>query len=306
MNMTLFQRGTMALVFFSTAANAAFANEPSAFAGARFQQVIGSGGVPLNVVSKGDPSKPAVLFVHGFRQSYLSWSAQFASSLSERCYLVAFDLRGHGNSGQPWLAEAYDNSLPWAEDVAQVMVATKLQRPLVVAWSFGGNVMADYLHHYPASTFSRLVLTGTAAGTLAAPAPPKDAPPPPSTSADLEVNLQSLERSMNLLFPQLAPDSPLRRKFAAAAMRVSPAVDRAVMRRPRKAEPLPLSEITFINGAKDPLVGPAITAKLRDFFPKATFIEFAESGHAPFLDNPERFNHIIDELQCATSAAKPQ
>lgn len=283
--------------FSMTTAQAA-AGEPSAFAGAKFQQVAGHGGVPLNVVTKGDPAKPAVLFIHGYRQSYLSWMAQFGSNLSERCYLVAFDLRGHGNSGQPWQSEAYDNSRPWADDVARVMEATGLKQPLVVAWSFGGNVVMDYLRHYPAESVGKFLLTGTAAGTLAAPAPPKDAPPPPSTSLDLEANLAGLSRSMNLLFPNLAPDSEWRSKFAAAAMRVGPNVDRAVMRRPRTADAVPLAEVTFVMGKKDPIVGPAVTAKLKDFFPKARIVEFEESGHAPFLDNAERFNALIDELQC--------
>lgn len=266
----------------------------SAFAGARFSQVAGAGGVPLNVVSKGDPARPAVLFVHGFRQSYLSWTAQFGSSLAERCHLVAFDLRGHGNSGQPWQPEAYDTGKPWADDVARIIEAMGLRQPLIVGWSFGGNVVMDFLHEYPQSPLSGVLLTGTVAGTQAAPAAPPGAAKPPSASPDLEVNMASLEKSLNLLFPNLR-DPGLRAKFAAAAMRVSPWVDRAIIGRPRSDQIVSRSDITFVSGGKDPIVRPAFVDKLRDYFPKAQFITFPDAGHAPFLDDAQGFNKIIDK-----------
>lgn len=272
--------------------------ETSPFVGARFSQITGSGGVPLNVVSKGDPKRPPVLFIHGFRQSYLSWSTQFGSGLAERCHLVAFDLRGHGNSGGPWQAEAYDNGKPWAEDVARVIDAMGLKKPLIVGWSFGGNVVMDFVRQYPEQPWSGLLLTGTVAGTQAAPSPPSGAPQPPSASPDLEVNMAALEKSMDMLFPMLPRGSSLRAKFAAAAMRVSPWVDRAIIGRARSAEVIPLQGVTFVNGGKDPIVRPAFVEKLKDFFPNAQFVDFPESGHAPFLEDPDRFNALIDKLQC--------
>ncbi|RZL30793.1 MAG: alpha/beta fold hydrolase, partial [Rubrivivax sp.] len=96
---------------------------PAPFDGARFSEVAGFDGVPLNVVQKGEAGRPAVLFLHGYKQSYLSWSAQFGADLAKGCHLVAYDLRGHGNSGQPWQPGAYDNRRPWADDMAAVIKA---------------------------------------------------------------------------------------------------------------------------------------------------------------------------------------
>jgi pimeloyl-ACP methyl ester carboxylesterase len=275
---------------------------PTAFAGARFLQASGSGGVPLNVVEKGDPSRPAVLFIHGFRQSYLSWAEQFGSTLAEHCHLVAFDLRGHGNSGQPWEASAYDTSRPWADDVEAVIKATGLSKPLIVAWSFGGNVVMDFARHYPNEPVAGFVLTGTGAGTSPMPAPPPNAPPRPTTSPDLETNIKAVDASINLLFAANL-DPALRARFAAAAMRVSPFVDRAIAARgtPTNADLAPTirTPVTLIVGGKDPIVPPAFTARLKALIPDARVIEFADAGHAPFLDDPGRFNAILDELQCS-------
>jgi len=278
----------------------------SPFVDARFTQVIGAGGVPLNVVEKGDPNKPAVLFIHGFRQSYLSWSLQFGSDLSTHCRLVAFDLRGHGNSGSPWQAEAYDNPRPWADDVAQVIQSLGLNNPLIVAWSFGGNVAMDFAGLYPKVPVAGYLLTGTAGGTAASPPPPPtpvNAPPRPSASPDLAKNITALDGSMKLLFPNPALDKALLAQFTAASMRVGPWVDRAVAQRPRSPKIELAQPITFATGGKDPLVGPATVARLKDFFPQARLVDFPTAGHAVFLDEPARFNALVDELQCRVPGA---
>lgn len=280
---------------------AAAAAPASPFAGARFTQVAGGGGVPLNVVDKGDPDKPALLFIHGFRQSYLSWTLQFGSELAQRCRLVAFDLRGHGNSGHPWQSEAYDNGKPWADDVASVIQALGLKKPLIVAWSFGGNVAMDFAAQYPAVPVAGYLLTGTAGGTVAAPAPPApptNAPPRPSASPDLALNIAALDASMKLLFPNPALDKALLAQFSAAAMRVGPWVDQAVARRPRSDKADTTLALTFATGGKDPLISSATVGRLKDLFPQARFVGFPDAGHAVFLDEAQAFNALLDELQC--------
>ena len=55
--------------------------------------------VTIHVVEAGNPSRPVVLFVHGFSQSWRSWLPQFADlRLRERFRLVALGLPGHGES----------------------------------------------------------------------------------------------------------------------------------------------------------------------------------------------------------------
>ena len=77
---------------------------------------------------------PLVL-LHGITESRLSWGA-VADDLAEDHDLLLVDLRGHGVSadGPTWTLERL------ADDVAAVLGATGLERPVVVGHSLGGFV----------------------------------------------------------------------------------------------------------------------------------------------------------------------
>lgn len=272
-----------------------------AFAAARFSAVIGAGGVPLNVVEAGDPSRPAILFIHGFRQSYLSWSLQFAGDLKTHCHIVAFDLRGHGNSGQPWQADAYDHGQPWADDVASVIKATGLSRPLIVGWSYGGNVAIDFARYHPEIPVAGYVLVSSAAGIIKTPAPSPGAPPRPTTVPNLDANIAAVDASSALLFPPTI-DQGLRDRFRAAAMRVTPFVDRAIASRAGETNTDMASSIhspvTLVFGGNDPIVRPALAELVSAAFAGATVINFPGAGHAPFLEDAPRFDEMLEKAQC--------
>lgn len=285
---------------------AALLAQPKApFDDARFSQVTGFDGVPLNVVQKGEAGRPGVLFLHGYKQSYLSWSAQFGTDLAQRCHLVAYDLRGQGNSGQPWQASAYENSRPWAEDMAAVIKASGLVKPLVVAWSFGGNVAMDFLRLHPEVPIAGLVLVSSPAGLLNAPgSTPLGTTRPPNL--DLAQSAAAAERSAQFVFgPDIEPG--LRAQLTAASMRVGPYLDSAMAVRGAgaNADLLPALTklpLTLALGGRDPIVPAAVAQKLREALPTARVVEFPGAGHAMFAEEgaaAARFNGVIDEMQCA-------
>jgi len=140
--------------------------------------VEGAGGVPLNVVTAGDKSKPPILLVHGIGQSYVSWENQLKPPLTDEFYVVAFDLRGHGNSGKPWGKEAYTDYRNYAGDVQAVIKATGIDRPVLSGWSYGTLIVGDYLRAYGASGLRGIVLTGAYGGFT-----PPPAPAPPALAA---------------------------------------------------------------------------------------------------------------------------
>lgn len=63
-------------------------------------------GVKLHYVEKGDPSKPLILFVHGFPEFWFSWRYQL-KEFSKDYYVIAIDQRGYNESDKPSTVSAY-------------------------------------------------------------------------------------------------------------------------------------------------------------------------------------------------------
>src|SRR5262249_2576211 len=105
-------------------------------------------GTRLAVYEWGKANGPEILLVHGIAQCHLCFRLQYQSALAERFRLVAYDQRGHGESEQPTDPAAYQGSRVWADDLAAVLAAKRLERPVVVGWSMGGRVTRQYLMTY--------------------------------------------------------------------------------------------------------------------------------------------------------------
>ncbi|KAL0066388.1 hypothetical protein AAF712_006647 [Marasmius tenuissimus] len=107
--------------------------------------------------ARGDASKPAVVFIHGFSMSLIVWDTIFDDAKwVEQFYLVRYDVRGHGHSGKPtddasWASERL------AEDFFAVAEHYKLAKPFVVGWSLGGTYITDILAAKPPTYLSGIV-----------------------------------------------------------------------------------------------------------------------------------------------------
>src|SRR5579871_2345160 len=106
-------------------------------------------GLTISAQDWGNPNGPGIIFVHGFSQSSLSWIKQVTDAdLAKEFHMVTYDLRGHGNSDKPLEPERYKDSKAWGDELQAVMDATGLKRPVLVGWSYGGRIIADYLRTY--------------------------------------------------------------------------------------------------------------------------------------------------------------
>src|SRR5512132_1403089 len=115
---------------------------------AKIYEVRGGGDLRLHVREWGKAGGPPILFIHGWSQSHLCWASQYQSTLAEEFRLVAYDLRGHGMSQAPLEPEHYTNGQLWADDVAAIIEQLRLDRPVLVGWSYGGFIICDYVRAY--------------------------------------------------------------------------------------------------------------------------------------------------------------
>ena len=72
--------------------------------------------------------------------------------------MLAFDLRGHGHSGKPHDARAYDEI---ALDVIRLLDHVRIEKTHVVGYSLGGIIVAKLLTTHP-ERFERAVIGGAA------------------------------------------------------------------------------------------------------------------------------------------------
>ncbi len=270
-----------------------------------YQVVEGSGGVPLNVVTAGDKSKPAILLVHGIGQSHLSWENQLGAPLTDEFYVVAFDLRGHGNSGKPWNADAYQDYRNWAGDVQRVIAATGIDRPVLVGWSYGTLVVSDYLRTYGASGLRGIVLTG-AYGGLTPPPPP--APPDRAAmmtrlrekqfSGNLEDNIAAARDFSRFLTGKEMPAAWYERA-TALSMTLPGYARRWMFDRPvANMELIPKITVPFLVtvGGKDPSTPEKDARDLAAKVPGTRVSVYPDCGHSPFAEDPARYTKELADF----------
>ncbi|WP_035306868.1 alpha/beta fold hydrolase [Actinokineospora inagensis] len=260
--------------------------------------VVGAGGARLAVRTAGDPARPPIVFVHGWAQSSLSWAAQFADPvLTTEHHLIAFDLRGHGESDAP--ADGYGDSVTWAADLAAVLAYAG--RPAtVVGWSYGGLVITDYLRTHGCASLTAIVLVG--AITEIGPGRPggKTARAmvealPDALSDDPAVAVPAVV-SLTLRTTAEPVPGPLAQAWAGQTLRVSPAVRRALFRRDVGSADV-LSAVSvptlIVHGTEDAVVDPAAAEYAAGKIPGANVRWFPRVGHAPFAERVDEFNGVL-------------
>jgi non-heme chloroperoxidase len=125
--------------------------------------VEGGGGARLFVEENGDPTNPAILWIHGYCQCRLSWDNQFENEeLASKFHMVRLDLRGHGLSDKLADPAAFQDGQIWAEDIRAVISALRLNKPVLAGWSYGGFIICDYIRCYGQENLGGLIFVAAA------------------------------------------------------------------------------------------------------------------------------------------------
>jgi pimeloyl-ACP methyl ester carboxylesterase len=258
----------------------------------------------LNVVETGNPQGPAILFVHGMSQSYLAWLPQLRSALATSHRLVAFDLRGHGGSAKPWRPEDYADSRLWADDIAAVIAATKLERPVIVAWSYGGHAVMSYLRHHGTGQVGAIDFTGTLAGLKQLerePGPATEqlmAGPRLRASRDLEQNIDGYRQMADGLTARPLPAELDRIAFLTGLMHPG-YVRRAMQSLPTQNADLADRvdvPVLLSMGRHDREWPIPACEQVASMLPDARLSVYEDSGHFPSAEDSGRFNAELAAL----------
>ena len=265
-------------------------------------EVRSGDGIRLHACEWGNRLGPAILLIHGWSQSQLCWSHQIASHLADRFHIVTFDNRGHGMSEKPLLADRYTNPRLWADDVAAIVDRTGVDRPVLVAWSYGGFIVSDYVRAYGTSAIAGINLVGGAvilrpptfehfgAGLLAN---AEDA-----CSPDLNTSIAAMVR-----FLRSATTQPLAQDdwdtTLCANMVVPPEVRHALISRDVDNDDV-LSALTIpvlvTHGRSDNIVLDSMAEHIVTVCATAQPSWYDDIGHMPFLEDADRFNRELADF----------
>jgi len=255
-------------------------------------------GVEIVLEEAGNPLGQEIVFIHGFSVSRLCWTKQLRGILARDFRMVAYDLRGHGESGKPADPTSYRDGRRWADELAAVIEAAKMRKPVLVAWSYAGRIVADYLRHFGTGAIAGLNIVGAKTNSDPAFNAPLLAPHQLAmASDDLETNVRG-----TIAFVEACArkwDASDFVQCVAAAMVVPPYVRAALLGRPLDADELYRAidiPVLFTHGLHDPIAPVAAAQHGHAITPNSRLSIFENAGHAPFMEDPGRFNRELADF----------
>lgn len=223
--------------------------------------------------------------------------------LSDRFRLITVDLRGHGASGQGADALTLGRM---SRDVAELSVALDIQDAIGLGWSLGATILWHVLAGPEGRRFAGSIVVDMTARVENAEdwqlglTPEHCAARTQAIESDFEAF--ALQAGQNI-FAQ-----PLDRKsqalaswagfeFARNDAQAISAVWRSLMEQDMRPTLACVRQPTLIiHGGRSLLYGDSTAEHLAATLPHAERLRFAESGHAPHLEEPARFNAAVRDF----------
>ena len=252
----------------------------------RFAEIELRTGVRMHYAEQGDPAGPALILLHGYADSWFSFS-QVLPLLAPKFHVFVLDQRGHGRSAAP---DAGYAPADLAEDVLAFMDARDIPRATLVGHSMGSFVAQEAAAAAPGRV-TRLVLVGSAV-----------APARMAVRQELEAAVLSLEDPVPESFIREFQMSTIQREVPAAFLnrailestRLTAGRWKALLRGMLAMEPataLARSEIPtlVIWGDHDAIFTRAHQDELVALVKAERLAVYEGTGHAPHWEEPERF-----------------
>jgi pimeloyl-ACP methyl ester carboxylesterase len=259
-----------------------------------FSSLILKTGVRLHYAYKGDPSGTPVIMLHGFTDSWVSFSPVLPL-LDKKYRVYILDQRGHGDSDRPSGGYAMRQ---FAGDVLAFMDAMNLKQATLVGHSMG-SIVAQHVAAQAPERVSKLVLVGstttvrndTVLGLQREIDALKDtAPVPVSFARDFQVST---------IF------HPLPAEFLQAVVKESLKVPVHVWRETMAEMLAPEAQVELkkiktptliLWGDKETIFPRSEQDRLVSELRHSTLKVYADTGHALHWERPERFAKDLQEF----------
>ena len=236
-----------------------------------------------------------IVFVHGLAQSRQIWREVLDGPLARDHRLVAYDMRGHGDSEEPPAARAAGEHL--GADLEAVIASLGDARPLVVGWSYGGVAIGEYLRR--GGTRISGILLSAAAMQMGRAAKDLFGPTMMNNARALMTEEGAAYEAVGRAFldgcaaKAIAPS--IVERSVAEMLRVSRPVRKALLAREADYRPelaAAAVPIATLHGTVDSVVLPSMS----EHVPNAHHTRLEGIGHLPWLEAPSAFEAALREL----------
>jgi len=263
--------------------------------GSNIKLVINDLSVSYN--DEGKTGDPVLIFIHGFPFNKSMWNKQ-TEALKENYRVIAYDVRGHGNSD----AGTEDFSIDlFAEDLLNLMDALKIDKAMLCGLSMGGYIALNAVENYP-DRFDALILSDT---TCTADTPEAKEKRMKTIESIRKDGVEKFaDESVKNLF---APESFSTKKLEIAAVKemiVNTTEEslfktlRAFYERKETCSKLPdiYVPVLIMVGNEDKIT-PLTAAQFMNEKIKESLLSIIEhAGHLSNIENPSEFNNQLEEF----------
>jgi pimeloyl-ACP methyl ester carboxylesterase len=241
----------------------------------------------------------AVVLVHGWGMSLRTWDYSLGAIVSSGHRVVAIDHRGCGKSDKDFSDMGVDAI---ASDVVAIIKDLRLKKVILNGWSLGGAVVVEAAAQLE-SICSGLILTcGASPCYLQKPGYDFGGTEDGLAETMIAISSDRVNFLMGLASGICASEITQTQIdwMWSIFMESSPLASQAL------AELGPLDQrellsglsipILSVVGSKDGVVDPAVCRSVAQFNENVSVVECENSGHAPFIDEPEKYIRSVLEF----------
>jgi non-heme chloroperoxidase len=256
-------------------------------------------GTPIHYIERGDGT-PLVL-VHALMYSARYFWKPNLGPLSAGAHVYALDMRGHGESGKPNFGYTIEGL---ANDLKEFLEIKGIENAVVVGVALGGLVVLNYLQRFGSQHIKAIGIVDMTPRLVSAPgwAHPTFGDFPQAAADVFGAQVRQDRSGLRGFLAAGTAEAPseefLNEMVAEAFLTPTDVIadlcDEMVRQDVRDYLPkIPVPTLLLYGGSRNKILPTGVGKWMKQQIPGSQLVEFEQSGHMPFLEEPDKFNAAL-------------
>jgi len=255
-------------------------------------------GTPLHYIEQGS-GRPVVLMGAMMYSARHFWRKN-VGPLADGCRVIALDPRGHGQSGKPNFGYTIGGL---ADDLHEFLEARQLEGAVIVGVAISGFVLIDYLKRYGHRRVAAVCIVEMTPRLVSAPgwAHPTFGDFPQEAADNFGNGIRADKARAGLRgffqagYVKPVSEEELAKIMAETWLMPTDAIadlSDAWVKQDVRADlaNIPVPALLMYGGPGNKLLPTGVGRWVHEQIPGSRYVEFADSGHNPFIEEPDKFN----------------